>query len=59
MKNEEFYAQALLVALPIANAEIPPSKSKSREGIASLAHEYAAALTNAFKRNRKTFSEES
>ena len=55
MTNEEFYAEALLIALPIADAAIEPSQSKKRDGIAALAHEYAAASTAVFKRNRESF----
>jgi hypothetical protein len=55
MTTEEFYARALLAALPIADAASKPSQSTT----STLAHDYAAALTHVFKRNRKTFHEES
>jgi hypothetical protein len=43
MTSEEFYAQALLAALPIA-VDAPESSQLSRkEHTAGIAHEYAAA----------------
>ena len=54
MTTEEFYAHALLAALPIA-IERQPHDKKS-EAI-SFADEYAALLTQTFKSNRKTYQE--
>jgi hypothetical protein len=59
MTTEQFYAHALLAAFPIAYAAIPPSPSKTIKGIASSAHDYAAALTDMFETNRESFQEES
>jgi hypothetical protein len=54
MTTEEFYARALLAAFPIADAATKTSQSTTT----SLAHDYAAALTAVFKRNRKSFQED-
>jgi len=59
MTTKEFYAHALLAAFPIADAVTKSSESQTKDGIASLAHDYAVALTAVFTRNRKTFQEES
>jgi hypothetical protein len=59
MTNEEFYARALLAALPLAFDANKPSQTTTRDAIASLAHEYAAALTAAYRKSRKLFPEES
>jgi hypothetical protein len=59
MTTEEFYARALLAAFPIADAALPSTQSKTIKGIASLAHEYAGALTDVYKSNRRSFHEES
>ena len=59
MTTKEFYARALLAAFPIATAVSTPNQFKTKDGTASLAHEYAAALTAVFKRNRESFQEES
>jgi hypothetical protein len=54
MTTQEFYAHALLAALPIA-IERQPHDKKS-EAI-SFAHEYADLLTQTFKSNRKTYQD--
>ena len=54
MTTEEFYAHALLAALPIA-IERQPHDKKS-EAI-SFANEYADLLTETFKRNRHTYQD--
>jgi hypothetical protein len=54
MTTEEFYAHALLAALPIA-IERQPHDQKS-EAI-SFADEYAALLTETFKRNRHSYQD--
>ena len=54
MTTEEFYAEALLAALPIAIEK--HLHDKKSEAI-SFAHEYAALLTETFKRNRNTYHE--
>jgi hypothetical protein len=55
METEEFYAHALLSALP--SVIIKNNMEPSQATIAALAHEYAAALTETFKRNRNTYHE--
>jgi hypothetical protein len=54
MTTEEFYAHALLAALPIA-IERQPHDKKS-EAI-SFAHKCADLLTQTFKSNRKTYQD--
>jgi len=53
MTTEEFYAHALLAALPIA-----AEKSLSKLILVKRAHEYAALLTETFTANRGTYAEE-
>jgi hypothetical protein len=55
MTTEEFYAQALLVALPVAIEKNLHHDQKS-EAI-SFANEYADLLTETFKRNRHTYQD--
>jgi hypothetical protein len=59
MTTEEFYARALLGAFPMSEAAIGPNQTKTIGAIASLAHNYAAALTDVFQTHRKSFQEES
>jgi hypothetical protein len=54
MTTEEFYAQALLAALPLA---IEKSLHDKKSEAISFANEYAALLTETFKRNRNTYHE--
>ena len=56
MTNEEFYAQALIAALPIAFEEHKPSTTVARMDIARTANEYAEALVAMFeaRQERKT-----
>ena len=62
MTKEEFYAQALLAALPIV-IELDHQKV-SKSAVARVAEEYAAELTNVFEeksashkgKRRKTFA---
>jgi hypothetical protein len=55
MTTEEFYARALLAAFPMSEAAIGPNQTKTIGAIASLAHNYAAALTDVFQTHRKSF----
>jgi hypothetical protein len=52
MTTEEFYAQALIAALPIALRGHQP---EAKPQIAQEAHAYAAALTDIFKLNHGTY----
>jgi hypothetical protein len=49
MTTEEFYARALLAALPIAFEEHRPSTTSGRMDIARTANEYAEALVDLFE----------
>jgi hypothetical protein len=55
METEVFYAHALLAALP--SVIIKNNMEPSQVTIAELAHDYASALTDTFKRNRNTYHE--
>jgi hypothetical protein len=55
MKDEDLYARALLAALPIAD-KLEPNGNEREDKVAQAAHRYAAALVDAFKKNRRTFS---
>lgn len=55
MTPEDFYAHALLAAFPVAmrSTEIFDPSAKAQQ--VALAHEYAAELTDTFKRYRREF----
>jgi len=53
MTSEDFYARALLAALPIAVEENKPSTTVERKDIAKTAHEYAEALVSLFEERQK------
>jgi hypothetical protein len=55
MTAEEFYAQALIAAFPVAVGKSPSRFGK--EQIMELAHEYASLSTQTFKGNRGTFED--
>jgi|HubBroStandDraft_4_1064222.scaffolds.fasta_scaffold2733366_1 hypothetical protein len=55
MSTEEFYGQALLAAFPIAVRESNFDKARQKAESCALAHEYAAELTQVFKKNRGSF----
>jgi hypothetical protein len=55
MTTEEFYAQALIAAFPVAVGKSPSRFGKDQ--ITELADEYASLLTQTFKMNRKTYED--
>jgi hypothetical protein len=57
MTTEEFYAQALLAALPVAVEKSPFDARTGKSKVTEFAHEYAALLTDTFQRNRKTYQQ--
>jgi hypothetical protein len=65
MTTEEFYARALLAAMPKGIEFVnqnqsslrPPEPGQIEMQAAHFAHDYAVALTGAFESNRKTYSQ--
>jgi hypothetical protein len=57
MTTEEFYAHALVAALPVAVEKSPFDARAGKSKVTEFAHEYAALLTQTFKRNRETYRE--
>lgn len=61
MTTEEFYASALIAALPYAQTVNPASRSltsvpgECEKTVAENAHQYAAALTAVFEQNRRSY----
>jgi hypothetical protein len=55
MRTEDFYAEALLAALPVA-IENNLHHDNKPEAI-KYAHDYAALLTETFTRNRHTYQD--
>jgi hypothetical protein len=65
MTTEEFYARALLAAMPKGIEFVnqnrsslrPPEPGQIETQAAHFAHDYAVALTEAFEKNRKIYSQ--
>src|SRR5271165_5173959 len=54
MTTEEFYASALIAALPHAQTEAEPAGEHERM-VTEIAHQYADALTRVFEQNRRNY----
>jgi hypothetical protein len=57
MTTEEFYADALLAAFPVATEKSGFDARGGKSKVVEFAHEYAALLTETFKNNRHTYQD--